>query len=559
MRTRPLPTLIAATAAAAVLGLGGVAVAARSDGGARYRTAVASTEAVDQVLDAVGTIEPVSQAAVAFPTSGTAASVAVEVGDEVAVGEILAGLDTDELEVSLHEAQAGLAQAELVLQLALDGEEVASAGAGTPGGGLGRSAGAAASGALADAQQAVLDAQHAVDESLAAAEAAMAAAADVCSVDEAPTTTTTTPEATDDAVVDDGTTTCREALAAALDAQRALADAQAELAAASSALTDLLAELADDAVSTPTTTTTTPSTPAAPSTTGPSGVGDSASGEGAGSTASPSTDAAPGAGSSSAASSPSAEDLIAHQKAVDAASLQVAVAEQALAQAEIVSPIAGTVASVGISVGDQVEAASATQTVVVVGSGGFEVTTKVSVADLPDLEVGQAATVRPDGSEEAIDGEVVRIGVAPDAASGTSTYAVTIGLTGDTSTLGNGSTASVEIVTRATADALAVPTSAVAVDGDRSTVRVLGDDGDPEEVTVEVGAVGATWTEIVDGVEEGDVVVLADLDEPLPGSATDGSSSSAGGQGGSGVPGGGAFPGGAAGGPPSGAGGRPGG
>ncbi|MCB0961600.1 MAG: HlyD family efflux transporter periplasmic adaptor subunit, partial [Acidimicrobiales bacterium] len=279
----------------------------------------------------------------------------------------------------------------------------------------------------------------------------------------------------------------------------------------------------------------------------------------AGSTASPSTDAAPGAGSSSAASSPSAEDLIAHQKAVDAASLQVAVAEQALAQAEIVSPIAGTVASVGISVGDQVEAASATQTVVVVGSGGFEVTTKVSVADLPDLEVGQAATVRPDGSEEAIDGEVVRIGVAPDAASGTSTYAVTIGLTGDTSTLGNGSTASVEIVTRATADALAVPTSAVAVDGDRSTVRVLDDDRDPDEVTVEVGAVGATWTEIVDGVEEGDVVVLADLDEPLPGSATDGSSSSAGGQGGSGLPGGGAFPGGAAGGPPSGAGGRPGG
>ena len=48
---------------------------------------------VDAVLNGVATIEPVSQATVAFPVSGTVASVDVEVGDRVAVGQTLATLD----------------------------------------------------------------------------------------------------------------------------------------------------------------------------------------------------------------------------------------------------------------------------------------------------------------------------------------------------------------------------------------------------------------------------------------------------------------------------------
>jgi hypothetical protein len=47
------------------------------------------------------------------------------------------------------------------------------------------------------------------------------------------------------------------------------------------------------------------------------------------------------------------------------------------------------------------------------------------------------------------------------------------------------------------------------------------EDGAPTATDVEVGAVGATWTEVTSGLEEGDEVILADLDEPLPSSATD--------------------------------------
>jgi HlyD family secretion protein len=67
------------------------------------------------------------------------------------------------------------------------------------------------------------------------------------------------------------------------------------------------------------------------------------------------------------------------------------------------------------------------------------------------------------------------------------------------------------------------------VQGDRSTVQVV-DGGDVREVEVETGAVGATWIEVLDGLEAGEEVVLADLDEPLPSGATDVDSSGAGGE-----------------------------
>jgi multidrug efflux pump subunit AcrA (membrane-fusion protein) len=192
-------------------------------------------------------------------------------------------------------------------------------------------------------------------------------------------------------------------------------------------------------------------------------------------------------------------------------------------QATIVSPFTGTVAAVNLSQGEDVDAESDTAAIVVVGSGGYEVTTFVSVDDLEGLALGQPATVAPDGSHSSLDGEVVRIGVVADDGS----YPVTVGLHRRARhvDLGNGSTASVQITTAASDRALAVPTSAVSVDGDRHTVTVL-DGGSTKVVRVAVGAVGDPWTEIKSGLHEGDEVVLADVNKPLPGSATDTSSQS---------------------------------
>lgn len=518
--------------AAAVLGGAVAAASARSEPAPSYRTATASVRSVDQQIHAVGTVEPVSQASVAFPVAGTVAGVDVTVGEEVSVGSRLATLDLAELEVARNEKQAALDQAELVLQMALDGEDVSGiAGGGAPSGGFGRPA-ASSDAELEAAQQAVVDAQEAVDEATAAAALAFENAVAVC----AAVAPTGDAEQADAAAAATGDDACFAALQAVLAAQAEVTAAQEQLAAAAEGLTTLLEERAGEPGAT-TTTTTTPSSPSIPEGddgSSPLAGGGTLPGGSSGSDGQPSGSTAD-LGGATESSSPSAEDLIAYQKAVDAAEDELAVAQQAIDQATIVSPIDGRVATVGLAAGDEVEAASSTASIVVVGDGGFEVSTSVSVKDLPDLEVGQPAQVIPDGASDPVAGEIVRIGITPDTSGSTATYTVTIGLTGDTSTMRNGSTASVVIVTSAAEEALAVPTSAVTVDGDRSSVRVVSD-GAAEEVEVDTGAVGATWTEILDGVEEGDEVVLADLDEPLPGSATDTSSS---GQGS--LPGGGTF------------------
>ena len=256
------------------------------------------------------------------------------------------------------------------------------------------------------------------------------------------------------------------------------------------------------------------------------------------------TTGSPGGGSST--DTVSSEDLIAAQKAVDAAALEVAVAQQAVDQATVVSPIAGTVVAVGFAAGDAVDAASDTQHVIVQGTDGYEVVTTVGVDDVSTVRVGQPAVVVPDGSAGSatttLDGTVVAISPTPDPDSSTTSFRVTIGLSDPGRELGNGSTGTVTITTDGATAVLAVPTSAVTTDGDRSTVKVFDGSG-TDEVSVQVGAVGEQWTQITGGVEEGQQVVLADVDAALPSAAT--ASSADGSSGGAGevrLPGGGQFP-----------------
>jgi HlyD family secretion protein len=484
-----------------------IAASAGADDGPGYRLATVTTDSTQQVLDEVGVIEPVSQVGVSFPASGTVATVEVAAGDTVAIGDVLATLDPTSLERALHDAQATLAQAEVRLERALNGEDVGSVGGAPTGTAIAMTvdgedldvqlaSATAEDPELRAAQEAVLAAQRQVDEDLAAANEALADAEALCGWADDETgggPDSGTDTADDDAAIE----ACRDALDAVLMAQQTVAASQQALADAATDLDELLAERAA-ALETPTTSPQVPS-----------GGGNQPS-DGSAETG-PSTGAA--------TSSPSSADLIAYQAAVDAAEADVAVATQAITQATIVSPIDGTVASVGLEPGDEVSAASADQAIVVAGDGGYEVTTTVSVSELPDLEVGQAVLVSPDGRDVQLEGEIVAVGVA--ATDGTTGYPVTIALVEPADTaLRNGAIASLAITTAGANETLVVPTSAVTVDGSTATVTAY-DGADVTEVTVEVGAIGSIWTEIRSGLEAGQQVVLADLSEPLPGTATE--------------------------------------
>ena len=157
-----------------------------------------------------------------------------------------------------------------------------------------------------------------------------------------------------------------------------------------------------------------------------------------------------------------------------------------------------------------------------------EVTTTVTVDDLPDLAPGQAVTVTPDGAggTEPADGEVSGVGTVGTSSGSATTYPVTVSLTDPPDGLRNGATATLSIVTARTGEAIAFPTSAIDVEGGRATVTVpggrrphRGDRADRRRrphLDRDHGSAPGT-----DGLATGQTVVLADLDAPLPTSATD--------------------------------------
>jgi multidrug efflux pump subunit AcrA (membrane-fusion protein) len=232
-------------------------------------------------------------------------------------------------------------------------------------------------------------------------------------------------------------------------------------------------------------------------------------------------------GGSSTAKTASAADLEADQTRVDAASAKLAVAVEALSQARVTTPIAGTVIAVNIPAGDAVSANSSTATIVVAGAKGYEVTTSVPVTQIARVTVGQQASVLPDGAASTINGRVSEISALPaTSTTGTIGYTVVISLDHAPSTLADGTTGSVSITTDAAKAALVVPSSAVHTSGKRHTVTVALASSRTKTVTVTLGVQGAITTQIRQGVAAGQQVVIADLHKALPSSATSTQSSS---------------------------------
>jgi multidrug efflux pump subunit AcrA (membrane-fusion protein) len=551
-----------AVAGILVVTAGGVGAYAAVRGPAgSYRTAVAGQRSVTAMLTATGTVGPASSATVAFPVAGTVDSVPVAIGDAVAANATLATLDPTALTSALNRAQSSLAQAKLTLEQDENGTGTAAefttvaffTAARVPGTGL----------SVPAAQRAVQEAQLRADAALSTADGDLAAASVACEGEQgrsgalgftAPTPSATsstapTPSATPTAPSGGDSAACLAALRNVLADQTATQKAQQDVSAAQQALTTALADEAEanpaPSPSKPGAGASNPSSGGSRSGTGGSksgtggsksgtggsgpaaasgqrtgGTGGSRSGSGRSSSAGTGSASGPGAtggrsgagGASSRAITP--EQITADQAAVNAAAAEVAVAQQNLAAATIHSPIAGTVAAVGIQSGDQVSANSTTATIEVIGAGPHVVTVSVDVTKIPSIKAGQPATVLPDGGTGMLPATVTSVGAAPSTTGGTA-YPVTLGFTASPPDVRDGIGAAVTITTARAA----VPTTAVTRTAAGDFVTVLAD-GKTRRTPVQVGAVGADYTQITGGITAGATVVLADLDEAVPASST---------------------------------------
>jgi len=96
-------------------------------------------------------------------------------------------------------------------------------------------------------------------------------------------------------------------------------------------------------------------------------------------------------------------------------------AQQSLADAQLTSPIAGTVASVGIAVGDSVSADSSTSTIVIVGQNSYEVAATLTSAQAAQVNVGNKAVATVDGTSRSVPGSVVQVGPVAVSSAATRT------------------------------------------------------------------------------------------------------------------------------------------
>ena len=202
-----------------------------------------------------------------------------------------------------------------------------------------------------------------------------------------------------------------------------------------------------------------------------------------------------------------------------------------LALAELVTPVDGTVSSIGMVEG----LAAPTSDALVLESASLEVDADVVEADISSLAVGQPALVSIDALDLEVPGTVTSVAPVATAASGSVvTFPVTVSLDEAPEAIRPGMSSDVEITIAEAADVVVVPLTAVTSSPAGDIVRVLGSDGSLEARPVTVGLASETVAEIQSGVTVGDDVVVGtnaeraasaedgDADEPRGGFAPGG-------------------------------------
>lgn len=195
---------------------------------------------------------------------------------------------------------------------------------------------------------------------------------------------------------------------------------------------------------------------------------------------------------------------------------QLETAETNLTAATLSSPISGTVGALDFVVGESSAGRSAT----VVGPGSAKLTVEVPLSVRGLVAPGTAVSVGQLAAAHTLAGQVTTVSVLPSGTGGTPHYSATILADDPDGLLPSGAYAEATLSLRTAADVLTVPISAVTkVTDTTATVEVVhaARDTEAETLTVVTGAHGGGRVEIVSGLTEGQLVVLADRRLPVPG------------------------------------------
>lgn len=213
-------------------------------------------------------------------------------------------------------------------------------------------------------------------------------------------------------------------------------------------------------------------------------------------------------------------------------------AKQALADHYVRAPFAGVIAKVNAKKGDSASAGTAVATLV-----AKQKIAEVSLneIDVAKVKASQKVTLTFDAVPDlTITGQVAEVDAVGTVSQGVVTYTVKIGFDTQDDRVKTAMSVSAAIVTEAKPNVLLVPNSAVKSQGGMSYVEIVdGNDrntalaanvsgailkNSPRRQNIEVGATSDDFTEIVTGLNEGDVIVTRTIQPTAQSAQTQNSS-----------------------------------
>jgi HlyD family secretion protein len=213
------------------------------------------------------------------------------------------------------------------------------------------------------------------------------------------------------------------------------------------------------------------------------------------------------------------QDVQQARQAVQAAQAQVRYWQAQLAKTSIKSPITGTVLQMAAQQGETLAAGLSAPTLIIVADlNRLQVDAFVDETDIGKVRIGQEATITVDAfPRQKFKGRVTKVASGSTIQQGVVTYNVAISIEDPQRRLKPDMTASVVIRTGEKKNVLVVPAEAVKLGTGGATVSVVKKmpDGKTETVkqNVKPGGSDGVNTEILDGLKEGDTVVLAGGDD----------------------------------------------
>jgi HlyD family secretion protein len=209
----------------------------------------------------------------------------------------------------------------------------------------------------------------------------------------------------------------------------------------------------------------------------------------------------------------SEEKIAVSEAQVAQARISLEDAQDNLAEATLVAPFGGVVTEVYVAEGEWASGLA----VELVDTGSLEVVLDMDEIDIGAIAVGQPTIVTLEAwPDEELTGEVVSIAPKAKVQSEIVTYEVHLSLqAGDLPVL-TGMTANAELITANREGVLLVPNRAITADREAGKYYVNLVQGDTIAKTeVTIGLRDKDYTEITSGLEEGDQLVIGEVEEGL--------------------------------------------